>query len=136
MKKLIEVILTDLKISAQTKTFWVSLMGVIILIGQFVWVTILGGTMPAGIDGGMVAVGNSIIGLLITAGLIKNTDGADLTARQVAKDKEQAESLLNSLGISQSELKALAKAQMPIMGSSDDVKTAVENMEVPADEAK
>lgn len=136
MKKLIEVLLIDLKISAQTKTFWVSLMGTLILIGQFVWVTVLGGTMPAGVDGGLVTLGNSIVALLITAGLIKNTDGADLTAKQVAKDKEQAESLLNSLGISQSELKALAKAQMPIMGGSDDAKAAVKNKEVPADEAK
>lgn len=136
MKKLIEVLLIDLKISAQTKTFWVSLMGTLILIGQFVWVTVLGGAMPAGVDGGLVTLGNSIVALLITAGLIKNTDGADLTAKQVAKDKEQAEYLLNSLGISQSELKALAKAQMPIMGGSDDAKTAVENKEVPADEAK
>lgn len=136
MKKLIEVLLIDLKISAQTKTFWVSLMGTLILIGQFVWVTVLGGAMPAGVDGGLVTLGNSIVALLITAGLIKNTDGADLTAKQVAKDKEQAESLLNSLGISQSELKALAKAQMPIMGGSDDAETAVENKEVPADEAK
>lgn len=136
MKKSIEVLLTDLKISAQTKMFWVSLMGTLILIGQFVWVTVLGGTMPAGVDGGLVTLGNSIVALLITAGLIKNTDGADLTAKQVAKDKEQAESLLNSLGISQSELKALTKAQMPIVCGSDDAKTAVENKEVPADEAK
>lgn len=113
MKKLIKVLLVDLKVSAQTKTFWVSLLGTLILIGQFVWVTILGGTMPAGIDGGLVTVGNSIITLLIAAGLIKNTNGEDLTAKQIAKEKEQAESLLNSLGISQEELKALAKAQMP-----------------------
>lgn len=113
MKKLIKVLLVDLKASAQTKTFWVSLLGTLILIGQFAWVTILGGTMPAGIDGGLVTVGNSIITLLIAAGLIKNTNGEDLTAKQVAKEKEQAEALLNSLGISQEELKALAKAQMP-----------------------
>lgn len=136
MKKLIEVLLTDLKISAQTKTFWVSLIGTLILIGQFFWVTVLGGNIPAGIDGGMVAVGNSIITLLIAAGLIKNTNGADLTAKQIAKDKAQAESLLNSLGISQAELKALAKAQMPIVGGSSDMKAAVENKEVPADETK
>lgn len=113
MKKLIKVLLVDLKVSAQTKTFWVSLLGTLILIGQFAWVTILGGTMPAGIDGGLVTVGNSIITLLIAAGLIKNTNGEDLTAKQVAKEKEQAEALLNSLGISQEELKALAKAQIP-----------------------
>lgn len=113
MKKLIKVLLVDLKVSAQTKTFWVSLLGTLILIGQFVWVTILGGTMPAGIDGGLVTVSNSIITLLIAAGLIKNTNGEDLTAKQVAKEKEQAEALLNSLGISQEELKALAKAQIP-----------------------
>ncbi|WP_436667983.1 hypothetical protein [Latilactobacillus sakei] len=111
MKKLIKVLLVDLKVSAQTKTFWVSLLGTLILIGQFAWVTILGGTMPAGIDGGLVTVGNSIITLLIAAGLIKNTNGEDLTAKQVAKEKEQAEALLNSLGISQEELKALAKVQ-------------------------
>lgn len=111
MKKLIKVLLVDLKASAQTKTFWVSLLGTLILIGQFAWVTILGGTMPAGIDGGLVTVGNSIITLLIAAGLIKNTNGEDLTAKQVAKEKEQAEALLNSLGISQEELKALVKVQ-------------------------
>ncbi|QEA49904.1 hypothetical protein FGL79_08865 [Latilactobacillus curvatus] len=111
MKKLIKVLLVDLKVSAQTKTFWVSLLGTLILIGQFVWVTILGGTMPAGIDGGLVTVGNSIITLLIAAGLIKNTNGEDLTAKQAAKEKEQAEALLNSLGISQEELKALVKVQ-------------------------
>ncbi|KGB14990.1 hypothetical protein KY41_03305 [Latilactobacillus sakei] len=113
MKKLIKVLLVDLKVSAQTKTFWVSLLGTLILIGQFAWVTILGGTMPAGIDGGLVTVSNSIITLLIAAGLIKNTNGEDLTAKQVAKEKEQAEAVLNSLGISQEELKALAKAQIP-----------------------
>ncbi|MCS8582360.1 hypothetical protein [Latilactobacillus curvatus] len=113
MKKLIKVLLTDLKVSAQTKTFWVSLLGTLILIGQFTWVTVLGGVMPAGVDGGLVTVGNTAISLLIAAGLIKNTNGEDLTAKQIAKEKEQAESLLNSLGISQEELKALAKAQMP-----------------------
>lgn len=111
MKKLIKVLLVDLKVSAQTKTFWVSLLGTLILIGQFAWITILGGTMPAGIDGGLVTVGNSIITLLIAAGLIKNTNGEDLTAKQAAKEKEQAEALLNSLGISQEELKALVKVQ-------------------------
>lgn len=120
MKKLIKVLLVDLKASAQTKTFWVSLLGTLILIGQFAWVTILGGTMPAGIDGGLVTVGNSIITLLIAAGLIKNTNGEDLTAKQVAKEKEQAEALLNSLGISQTELKALARAQMPTVDSSSE----------------
>lgn len=120
MKKLIKVLLKDLKVSAQTKTFWVSLLGTLILIGQFAWVTILGGTMPAGIDGGLVTVGNSIITLLIAAGLIKNTNGEDLTAKQVAKEKEQAEALLNSLGISQAELKALARAQMAAIDSSSE----------------
>lgn len=120
MKKLIKVLLVDLKASAQTKTFWVSLLGTLILIGQFAWVTILGGTMPAGIDGGLVTVGNSIITLLIAAGLIKNTNGEDLTAKQVAKEKEQAEALLNSLGISQAELKALAGAQMVAIDSSSE----------------
>lgn len=120
MKKLIKVLLVDLKASAQTKTFWVSLLGTLILIGQFAWVTILGGTMPAGIDGGLVTVGNSIITLLIAAGLIKNTNGEDLAAKQVAKEKEQAEALLNSLGISQDELKTLARAQMAAIDSSSE----------------
>lgn len=124
MKKIIEVLLTDLKISAQTKTFWVSLMGTLILIGQFVWVTVLGGNMPAGIDGGMVALGNSIITLLIAAGLIKNTDGADLTAKQVAKDKEQADTLLNSLGVDPEELKnAIAQVKSQSVNNPKEVMT-------------
>lgn len=105
MSKLISEVVENLKLSVQTKTFWVSTIGGLIAVGEAFYIA-LGHTIPSGLTGQLVTAGNGLIAVLVGLGLVKNTSGDDLDAQKEAKQQAKLNSVISSLGIEPDTFKA------------------------------
>lgn len=118
MSKLISEIVENLKLSVQTKTFWVSTIGGLIAVGEAFYIA-LGHTIPSGLTGQLVTAGNGLIAVLVGLGLVKNTSGDDLDAQKEAKQQAKLNSVISSLGIEPDTFKSALKTAESTKSSSD-----------------
>lgn len=118
MSKLISEVVENLKLSVQTKTFWVSTIGGLIAVGEAFYIA-LGHSIPSGLTGQLITAGNGLIAILVALGLVKNTSGDDLDAQKEAKQQAKLNSVISSLGIEPDTFKSALKTAESTKSSSD-----------------